>query len=84
MSAALGLGRRAAVAGNWREGRCAELTFRRFGQRLPKAHPHDMPARPDNLRDRALAAAEVAPKTGGSVGPLGLFQHLRLLEFITP
>ena len=36
--------------------------------------------RTGNLRDRVITAAEAALKAGGSVGPLELFQHMRLLE----
>ena len=36
--------------------------------------------RPDNFRDRVIAAAEAALKAGGSVGPLELFQYMRLLH----
>lgn len=35
---------------------------------------------PGNFRDRVITAAEAALKAVGSVGPLELFQHMRLLE----
>ena len=36
----------------------------------------------DPFRDRVIAAAEAALKAGGSVGPLELFQEMRLLHAI--
>lgn len=39
-----------------------------------------MNAQADKFRERVIAAAETALEAGGSVGPLELLQHMRLLE----